>query len=245
MFQDKVRRCARSAAIAFLILGATIASAYQVSPMIYDLTPSGRGATAVLRVQNDSPRPITIEMTVEKRNFDEQGNESRTPAEDDFIIFPPQAVIAANTTQAIRVQYAGPQNLERSVMYVVTVKQIPVTLPANGPSGVQFVFNFGTVANVVPPGARANVEVVSLTPTATGYALRVRNIGNKYANLSLSRVTLTSGAQSVVLEGEGWRRALGTSWLLPGNERIINLPAQATLTSTPTARFQLIEPTNR
>jgi fimbrial chaperone protein len=237
--------------LGFVLLTTSLALAYDVSPMIYELAPSGPRSVQVLRIHNDSDRPITIELEAERRQFDEQGRESRTPADDDFILFPPQAVIPPGQTQAVRVQYVGPQALERSVMYTVTVKQVPVALPLNGPSGVQFVFNFSTVANIVPPGARAVVEAVSVTRVENGYALRLRNTGNKYANLALSRVTLTAGGQSTVVEGDAWRRALGSSWLLPGNQRIITIPAAAltgAAAAAPaitgdnvTARFELIE----
>ena len=213
--------------------------------MIYDMTPTGQKATAVIRVENTNDKPITIELAAEKRNFDVDGKESRTPADADFVLFPPQAVIPAGATQAVRVQYVGPPTPTQSVMYTVTVKQVPVELPASGPSGVQFVFNFSTLANIVPDGAKARVEVVSVTPTDKGYALRVRNAGNRYANLALSRVTLTGAGYTRKVEAEEWRKALGASWLLPGNERIIVLPSpdgapKAGLTAT----FELVEAAN-
>lgn len=226
----------------FLLAQITAAYAYQVAPMIYDLKPSGRGATAVLRVKNDSERPITIELVAEKRDFDETGKESRKPADDDFVLFPPQAVIAPNATQAVRVQYVGDANIKQSVMYTVTVKQVPVDLPTTGPSGVQFIFNFSTLANIVPEGAKADVQIVSMTLAGDNYALRLHNAGTKYANLALSRVTLTSGGQTQVIDGDPWRKALGVSWMLPGNDRVVLIPkASITLAGTPTAAFELVE----
>jgi fimbrial chaperone protein len=228
----------RAALAAFLlIIGASVAWAYQVAPMIYDLKPSGPGATTSIRVQNDGDRPITIELVAEKREFSENGTEKRTPADDDFVLFPPQAVVPAGKTQAVRIQYVGSPTLARSVMYTVMVKQVPVELPNSGPSGVQFVFNFGTVANVVPDGAKAVVDVVSVTPAKSGYQLRLRNSGNKYANLSLGRVMLASGTGEVAFEGDAWRNALGPSWILPGADRVINIPAQAGVAGAVKARF--------
>jgi fimbrial chaperone protein len=219
------------------------ADAYQVSPMIYDLKPSGSGATITVRVQNDDPKPITIEVTAERRDFDETGKEIRTPADNDFVLFPPQAVIAANKTQAVRVQYVGTPNLAKSVMYVVTVKQVPVQLPANGPSGVQFVFNFGTVANVVPEGAKADVQAASATPApGGGWTIRLHNAGNKYANLALGSMTLSSGSTSVPITGDAWHKALGASWILPGRDRVITIPAQPGLSGNVSARFEASAP---
>ena len=237
MFSGRFSGSASLAALS-LLFSALPAKAYQVSPMIYDLKVSGSGASTMIRVQNDEGKPITIEVVAERRDFDENGKETRTPADSEFVLFPPQAVIAAGKTQAVRVQYVGAAKLDKSAMYVITIKQVPVELPASGPSGVQFVFNFGTVANVVPDGAKADIQIASVTPAANGgLQLRVRNNGNKYANLAVGGVALTSGGQTVPISGDVWRNALGSSWLLPGRERLITLPAQGALSGAVTGRF--------
>ncbi len=219
----------KSLAVAALLASATAgaAYAYQVSPMIYDLKPAGQGANTLIRINNTNAAPITVEFVAEKRLFDEHGKESRQPADADFILFPPQSVVAAGATQALRVQYVGPADLAQSVMYNITVKQVPVQLPANAPNGVQFVFNFSTVANIVPDGAKAQVETVSLTPAGKTLQLTIHDTGNKYANLSLSSVTLQGGAYNVTIKDDVWRKALGTSWILPGGTRVIDLPTPA------------------
>ncbi|MCE9523492.1 MAG: fimbria/pilus periplasmic chaperone, partial [Alphaproteobacteria bacterium] len=196
---------------AVTLAAAGIAHAYQVSPMIYDMKPTGKDASTVIRVNNTNATPITVELQSEKRLFDEAGKESREPADKDFVLFPPQAVIAPGATQAIRVQYVGPQQLDKSVTYTVTVKQVPVKLPNDGKSGVQFVFNFSTVANIVPDGAKAQIDAVSVTPDGKKLKLTLKNAGNKYANLALSNVDLTGGTFKLTIKDEEWRKALGTS----------------------------------
>jgi fimbrial chaperone protein len=230
-------------AAAFVVAAsvAGIAHAYQVSPMIYDMKPTGRDASAVIRVNNTNATPITVELQAERRLFDETGKETREPADKDFVLFPPQAVIQPGATQAVRVQYVGAPQLDKSVTYTVTVKQIPVQLPNDGKSGVQFVFNFSTVANIVPDGAKANVEA-TLVPDGKKLKLTLKNTGNKYANLALSNVDLAGGAFKMTIKDDEWRKALGTSWILPGGTRVVELakPDKAPATGL-TAKFNLVE----
>lgn len=234
----------RLAAAAAAALGlASLAQAYQVSPMIYDMAPTGKGASAVIRVNNTNATPITVELQAEKRLFDETGKESREAADKDFVLFPPQAVIQPGTTQAVRVQYVGPQTLAKSETYTITVKQVPVKLPSDGKSGVQFVFNFSTVANIVPSGAKAQIEAVSLAPSAKTLKLTLKNAGNKYANLALSNVELSGGAFKSVIKDDAWRKALGTSWILPGGTRVIELPKPDKAPANLNAKFNLVEAT--
>jgi fimbrial chaperone protein len=230
------------AALAALALGAaTVAHAYQVSPMIYDMKPSGRDASAVIRVNNTNTTAITVEIEAEKRLFDETGKESREAADKDFVLFPPQAVIQPGATQAVRVQYVGEQKLDKSVTYTITVKQVPVKLPNDGKSGVQFVFNFSTVANIVPDGAKPVIET-QLTGEGKKLKLVLKNTGNKYANLALSNVDLAGGAFKMTIKDDEWRKALGTSWILPGGTRVVELakPDKAPATGL-TAKFNLVE----
>ncbi len=230
------------AAAAALAMGiAGIAHAYQVSPMIYDMTPSGKGASTVIRVANTNSSAITVEVQAEKRLFDETGKESREPADADFVLFPPQAVIQPGATQAVRVQYVGAQELDKSQTYTVTVKQVPVKLPNDGKSGVQFVFNFSTVANIVPAGAAPQVEAVSVVPEGRKLKLTLKNNGTKYANLALSNVELSSGAFKAVVKDEEWRKALGTSWILPGGTRVIELAKPDKAPANLSAKFNLVQ----
>lgn len=228
------------AVLALALVG--IADAYQVSPMIYDMQPSGQGASAVIRVNNTNSSPITIEMVAEKRLFDEAGKESREPADKDFVLFPPQAIVQPGATQAVRIQYVGQQKLEKSSTYTVTVKQVPVQLPNDGKSGVQFVFNFSTVANIVPAGAKASIEATTVEPAGKSLKVTLRNSGNKYANLALSSLDLSGGSFKTTIKDEAWKKALGTSWILPGGSRVIEIPKPDKAPATGlTAKFNFVE----
>jgi fimbrial chaperone protein len=229
--------------LAALALPCATATAYEVSPMIYDMAPTGQGATSVIRVHNTNAQPITIEIQAERRMFNDKGEESRAPADADFVLFPPQAIVQPGATQAVRIQYVGATTLDTSSTYTITVKQVPVKLPNDGKSGVQFVFNFSTVANIVPPGTKAQVDVVSIAPTGKTLTLTLKNNGNKYANLALSHVDLAGGTFKSTIKDDVWRKALGTSWILPGNTRIIEIPKPAGAPATLTAKFTLVEAT--
>jgi fimbrial chaperone protein len=229
--------------LAVALAGAGTAYAYQVTPMIYDLKASGKGATTVIRIVNTDAAAITVEIAAERRKIDETGKDVREAADADFVLFPPQAVVPAGGTQAVRVQYVGPADLKSSVMYLITAKQLPVKMPADKANAVQFVFNFSTVANVVPEGAKAQIETVSFASAGPGKGkLTIRNAGTKYANLARSSVVLSGGGFSAAVKDEAWRKALGGSWILPGGTRVIDLPLPAGAPSSGvTAKLEYID----
>lgn len=214
------------AAVCALLLPAQ-AQAYRVSPMSYELAPSGSKASQVIRIDNITNAPITLEMTAEKRSWDEAGNETRTPADDDFVILPPQMVVAPGKTQAVRVQFVGNSPANDTAMYVVSVNQVPVRDP-NAPSGVQFVLNFGTAAYVVPPGAKTDLHVVGVERASEPGKLKVtlENRGARHAPLGLGTWTFTNAAgKSMVLTGDPLREALVASVVPSHGRRVYIIPA--------------------
>lgn len=203
------------------------AQAHRVYPMSYELAPVGSGAATVLRVDNTTERPLTLEVTAEKRTWDEQGNEMRTPADEDFLILPPQLIVEPGKTQAIRVQYVGDPTIDQTAMYVIGVNQVPVTDPTAG-TGVQFVINFGTAAYVVPAGAKTELKIVSVAAASTPGTMEVvlENSGARYAPLGSTTWTFTNGAgQKMELSGDPLRETLIASVVPSGGRRIFTVPA--------------------
>lgn len=207
------------------LISAWPASAQQVSPMIYDLAPAGSEASNVIRILNNQSRPLTIEMLVFAREIAEDGTETRTAADDDFIIFPPQMIIQPGQTQAVRVQYVGGP-IDATKLYIVQVTQVPVEDP-NQASGVQFVINFGTSAAVSPAGSRHEITVAGVTPVEGGLLrVEIENAGTRYASLAGSEWEFRGANGSpLMLEGDALDTALKTTLVPARGRRVFTVPA--------------------
>ncbi len=230
---------------AFLLMGSAAQAGIRVEPMAYELTPSGSGARQDLRVENTSAQPTPVDIFVHRREILPDGSERRTPADDDFLIFPPQGIVPGNGFQAFRVQYIGPA-VTQTVIYTVTVAQQPVDTSGSGQSGVQIVFNLGTLAAVSPPGSTPRLVVESVAPAAEAGKLRVTvaNEGNRYARLRTGRWTLTdANGATEILEGEPLQRAIPQPLIEPGTRRVIELPVgDAFVREGAAARYELLSP---
>lgn len=215
-------------------LGLTAAVALanvRVLPMSYDLATSGQGARQDLRVENTGSTPLPVELRVERREIQPDGTDRRTPADNDFLVFPPQGIVPANGFQTFRVQYVGDPAIGQTRLYLVTVAQVPVSgTGAQQPSGIQLVFNIGTLAAVSPASSTPEIVVDEVVPAAEANRLRitVRNNGTRYARLLNGTWTFTAANGTVeTLEGEPLRAALQNSLIEAGGTRIISLPVSA------------------
>ena len=214
MTRSKKRSIALAAAA---LMGTGIASAQSVQPMRFDLRPSGAEAQTTMQIENNRTHPITVEIVPDEISLDERGAEVLTSAEDDFLIFPPQAIIEPGRTQSVRVRYIGDAGLEASKSYRVTVKQIPVDLSGQQRSGVSMAFNFATLGAVVPVGAKPNLSVAPLTSGESGKAVAtISNDGDAYARILAYDWTLRDGEREHVLSSDEVTSMMtGVSGLVP------------------------------
>jgi P pilus assembly chaperone PapD len=194
------------AALMALVLAAP-AHAINVQPLVLDLVSAGANARSSIQVVNDSAAPLPVELVINRLEIGETGKLSETAAGDEFLVFPPQAIVPPGATQSFRVQWVGEPGIKRSQSYMFSVNQLPVK-QKGAESGVQVVFNFGVIVNVAPVGAQSAL-MLTKTEVATeagrrGAALTVENPGAMHAYFADS---------GVVLEGAGWRKAVSSSEL--------------------------------
>jgi fimbrial chaperone protein len=129
-----------------------------VEPLFLEVSP---GQSVAIRARNTSDKPMTVEMLVQRRHVDQAGVQTRVDADNDFILFPPQAVLPPQGTQVFRLQPL-PGDDAQSRSYFATVHQLPVALGdvEGGGAQLQIVFAFDAAVHVVPNNAEAKPELV-------------------------------------------------------------------------------------
>src|SRR3546814_8911481 len=75
---------------------------------------------------NINPGNLAFETRVFRMEIDKDGNIVETPADQDFLVFPPQGVLPAGGRQVVRLQWVGGAELATSQAYYVSVEQLPV-----------------------------------------------------------------------------------------------------------------------
>ena len=171
--------------------------AQSVQPMIFELEPSGSKSSESLRIENPNSGPMTVEIVPLKIIIDEHGKETNVLAEDDFLIYPPQTIIQANSVQAVKVKYIGDPSIEVSQAYRISVNQLPVDLNSDG-SGVSILTKFLTIANVSPVKSRPNLKVTNIAESDDEkWLVTIENTGNRFGSLSSTSWELESHDQLI------------------------------------------------
>lgn len=171
--------------------------AMQVTPLSVEMESVGIASRASLLVRNTREIDLPVEFSVVRFTLDENGERTEfDDAEDDFLIFPPQAIIKPYGQQTVRVQWLGDPTLAKSQHYYITAKQVPVETESTERFRIQLVFNIRSLVSVKPAAGAPSVSVLGAQViTDEDGEKRVQatleNRSNVHATLRQSNISLT------------------------------------------------------
>lgn len=227
--------------------------ASRVTPMIVEMEPTGRESIARIELTNDADRDIAYEVQMMRGEISPKGELALTPADEQFVVFPPQAIVEGRSQQVFRVQYVGEDALDQSEIYYLAIRQIPVAFQP-GQNQVQVVVNFNVLINVVPDGAQplpvlrstqyverevsmegvAEDDMPEVIPVEKGIAIDLGNDGTRYffagrATWSITATTTEGESFSRNFSGVEMSRIIGTGVVAPGKNRLFFVPTEVPL----------------
>ena len=228
----------RIAGLLFLALAtaggiAATAAAHEVTPMRVELVPQSGSRSALISVRNTRDKDVPFEVVAQLRTTAPDGSETLTPAESDFVVFPPQGLVKPGTTQAVRIEYIGEPRLTESRSYLLDVREVPVTPP--GFNGILTVYNFGVAVYVKPPGAFVDLEVTPATREGDTIAFQIRNRGNDFAVLTRNDIELRFGNQTIRMNGGEFASRTDNPVVPPNSTRSFLMSAEGLPEGIPTS----------
>jgi len=216
-----------NAVVGGLVVGLMAISgawAMRVSPMVSELTTAGAGSAARIEVGNVGSAALPFETLITRMEFDADGNIVETPADEDFLVFPPQGLVPVGGRQVVRVQWIGQPTIDSSQAYYLWVKQLPVaTDPTVSDSGgalsVQVLYTMKALIVVAPPGAQPKVEVVSVAPAMV--TPPTPDIDPSLSGGEAPPPPAAVPGVEIVVTNTGKRYALmsGATWILEGTDK--------------------------
>lgn len=226
-----------------LLAQASPASAFRLVPIEMEFAPSGRGATQIFRLENDTAEPVAIEVSLLARRMTEQGEDQLDPAADKFTVFPEQVVLQANQSQSVRVQWMGDANPSQELAFRLIAEQLPVDLgKAPLPGGqVRLLVRYVASVYITPQGAKPDPVVTSVAPQGKALAVTVANRGTARQILRDATLTVTGGGKTLTLRGDQLAGLAGEN-VLAGATRRFSIPLPAGLPQGPLSATLAVAP---
>ncbi|MGR5063847.1 hypothetical protein [Photobacterium sp. DNB22_13_2] len=204
-----------------LLLCFSSADAYQVQPMLQEVDITGRGSYGDYLVTNDSNNEVTLEISIFKIAFNDKNEEILIPADDEFLILPPQTVIQSKANQTFRLRYLPNKNITESTAYRVVFEQLPVDIDENEQSLVEFTMRFSTIVIVNVPETSA-LAVISNLDIDGKPEVTIKNTGNGVLDLTDWKFDFTINGQNKLYSWLDMEETLNQRYLMPNSYLIIN-----------------------
>lgn len=218
---------------ALAIMLPTKSHAYDMTPIVIQLSPTGAGSVQSVILTNTHDVPIAIEVRAFTRTQNPDGTEERAEEDEDLILTPPQMVIAPKASQNFKVRWVGDPSPDAELSYRLVTTQLPIDFRKERAGevsvNVSMNYRYEAALYIVPPASEPSVKLTGVQPVvdAEGNTLlevRILSDGTRRAILARPVLTLKSqGGDEVVLEGEDVG-AIANQNILVGNERVIRLP---------------------
>ena len=152
-------------AAAVVTISAPMAlQAYDLKPIVLQLTPSGAGASQQMTITNSHKVPIAIEVKAYRRVQNPDGTDVLTLENEDIIISPPQMVVAPGTSQAVRVRWVGEANPTSELSYRIVTTQLPINFRSESKGDVAAKVNlnytYEAALYIVPKGSAPSASML-------------------------------------------------------------------------------------
>ena len=177
------------------------AYALQMTPLSVVLKPSGGGAKQSVRVTNESSKPIAVQFSVTTRQ-QINNKEVRKPADKDFMIYPPQTIIPAKTTQKVRVEWLGAGKMPKEQAYRLIAEQVHVSLDDKEQTGITMLMTLINGLYVQPNGTKSNVQVKAVQRQGNKLVVTFTNSGTRHQVLRYATLHLKNGGKVLTLKGK-------------------------------------------
>ncbi len=210
-----------------LFIFTSITYGYTVKPIIQSFNADGKGSSKSFLIENSGDTPISLEFEITTRSIDKNGKETRVSS-DDFMVYPLQMTLKANSKRNIRVSWIGNKSPKSELPYRMIVRQLPIA--KKGQTGVKFLFEYVASLYVLPKNPvepKISARILGELKKGTEKLLRFQlaNNGKKHAITTRYNISLTDGKNSVTLKEKDFVTPLFPNFL-PGTEQIgtIRLP---------------------
>lgn len=147
---------------------STAYAAFEFSPIITTLAPSGPEASTSMTVSNPGDTKIPVQVTIVAREPNEEGKEVYAESDavsDMFRIFPGQVVLNPKETRTIRVTYVGSPKIKSEMAFRVIAEELPVDVSdpnkvyKKAVANVTIAIKYVGSLYVTPAGAKPELQV--------------------------------------------------------------------------------------
>ena len=238
MYYARNARSARSATIAFLLLGFAVTRvwSFTLEPMTANLSTFGEKSVATFRIHPPILRPA-VRFRVVSRDLSVEGTEPNATVDSVFAVYPSSAIVEPGRCASVNIQWRGTAKPEREQCFRFIAEQVPVTADQGAGSGLKILFRY--IASVYVSDGTLSPALSVETSTSLdsagnpGILLAISNTGTQHVIAKDLSVDLAFGGGASYQIRTAELGAFGNFNYLPGCAIRVFIPAREKLPGGP------------
>jgi len=210
-------------------------AAFDLSPIIASVTPSGPGATTSFTITNADDTRTPVQISLFHRIPDENGNEKYEETKDIgdmFQIFPSQVILNPKEKRAIRVTYVGDPKLAREMAFRIIAEEFPINVSDpnrvknRAVASIAIASKYVGSLYVTPPGTKPDLSVEAVpvqSKKGNDMVITMENKGTQHFMLKNPKIKLLAGGKEYPMPAESVSQ-IGSQNILAGKVRKYTIP---------------------
>lgn len=209
------------------------AQAFTINNAKIEMTTTGRTASSVIQVTNDSSIDESISVYMMERSHDENGVEVRKEFDIKkfFLVLPATLKVKAKSSASVRIVYIGPKELEKEAGYrLIFTGSDPKPYMRGSKDGVtasvDAIIAYAASVWVTPEGAKAAVTFKGVKKIGDKQFLEFKNEGKKRAIFPNGVIKLSDGKAKAPEKYEVKKFKSLDNAIMSGETRLVELPKE-------------------
>lgn len=221
------------ASIFFGVIPMFSNAAFEVSPVIMTVSPSGPDASVSVSAVNTGESKTPIQISIFRREPDQDGKENYIDSKeinDMFQIVPSQFILDPKEKRTVRITYVGDQKLVSELAFRVISEEFPinVTDPSKvknkAVASISIVSKYVSSLYVKPRDAEPKLEITATETSDKKMQLIFKNAGTTHKILKdVTYIAQTPEKKEFTFPIDA-ERAIGTQNILAGKSRKFIIP---------------------
>lgn len=201
--------------------------AFKFSPMSATIGVSAKNNGTLFYLENDSDRPIAVQVSLAQRNMDINGTESNLKISDELIIYPSQLIIPANEKRSVKVSWSGKEIPAKELAYRLIAEQLPIELEQNKSKkvSIKVLLRYVAALYVSADDYNSSISIEGVRTADKRVFLEVSNSGKEHQvliNLNLKFINDKSKKEILFLAED--LKGMSGENILADSKRIFSFP---------------------
>ena len=227
------RTCLALASMIFVAVPLISDAAFEVSPVIMTVSPSGPDASVSVSAVNTGETKTPLQISIFRRDPDQDGKEKYEDSKeinDMFQIVPSQFILDPKEKRTIRITYVGDPKVASELAFRVVSEEFPinVTDPSKvknkAVASISIVAKYVSSLYVKPKDAEPKLEITATETKDRKMLLVIKNTGTTHKILKdVTYIAQTPEKKEFTFPIDA-ERAIGTQNILAGKTRKFTIP---------------------